>query len=549
MTTLRSARAVAAMTLLLMGTGVAGAAPGDYKARRFDVVAAVVNGNLEVRETVTFEFQSGTFKTAWRDVPASRTDGITVLDAAMDGVPVTAGDGPGHYALSRQDGAVRVEWRFAEVGPSSHRFDLHYVARGVVYRDGGSDVVRWRALPSEHKYAIDESRILIEPAGADLTRPETHRIASISAKVTSEGTILDVSGIRSNGWVIAELRYGAGVLIAQDPEWRQRDVRARAAAPTGAMGAAALFVAGVCLIAFMRQGYPAPDEMPAEATTTAPPQPLPAVLASVLTAKGALAGYQSMATILDLADRGVLRVTETRRTLGVRTYELSQIPGRHDLDTHETEALSLAFADEGEDVVLSKARGRLARRSARFNAAVNADLVARGLIDPERKAIRDRVMRVSLLMLPAALIGSAALAPLVSSYEGWPFLLTLGLFLASMAGFVMGAQLTPLSDQGLVESARWRGFRRHLKSLATNRDEGMAAVPSRWIVYAIGAGLASQWSRYLKRHPDAAPDWFLSAGADSGGSFAAFVGSHAAAGGGGGGGGGGAAGGGGSGAG
>jgi hypothetical protein len=100
-----------------------------------------------------------------------------------------------------------------------------------------------------------------------------------------------------------------------------------------------------------------------------------------------------------------------------------------------------------------------------------------------------------------------------------------------------------------MAAAQWRGFKRHLKSLAAARDDrGGAVVPTRWIVYGIAIGLAHQWSRYLKKHPDAAPPWFVPSPGDSGGAFAAFVGSHAATSGSAGGGGGAAAGGGGSGA-
>jgi hypothetical protein len=75
------------------------------------------------------------------------------------------------------------------------------------------------------------------------------------------------------------------------------------------------------------------------------------------------------------------------------------------------------------------------------------------------------------------------------------------------------------------------------------------AVPSRWIVYGLALGLGHQWSRYLKKHPHAAPSWFVAGGNENPGSaFAAFVGSHSASASAGGAGGGAAAGGGGSGA-
>jgi hypothetical protein len=102
----------------------------------------------------------------------------------------------------------------------------------------------------------------------------------------------------------------------------------------------------------------------------------------------------------------------------------------------------------------------------------------------------------------------------------------------------MAAAATPLSDEGLLEAARWRGFKRYLRVLASGDEEGAAAsVPSRWLVYAIALGLGYYWGRYLKRHPRSAPSWFRAATADGGQSFAVFMGSHAGASAGGGGGG------------
>jgi hypothetical protein len=538
------------LAVLLCFAATADAAPGKYKAQRFDVIARAVNGDLDVTESITFEFQSGTFTKVWRDLPSSRTDGIQILNAALDGDPITPGDGPGHFVVSGR-GRTRVEWHFAETGPSVHRFDLHYLAHGVVYRDAQDDVLRWRALPAEHGYGIDASRLQFEPAEARVTPPQTRRVDSAVVHSSSEAVTIEASGIQSDGWIIAELRYPAGRLAAAQPAWRAREMHAEELAPKWGLAAALIFGAGLFLVAATRQGYPTTSGIPSETTATEPPQPLPAAFASVLVTRGGPSGYQGIGTLLDLADRGVLTIRETRGRLGTRSYELSQVPGTHDLDTHESEVIVTAFGGAGDEVSLSKARGRLARGARRFRAALNADLEQRGLLDPVRKAIRDRLTGVSFAIILAGILGMVAAAPLVAQYEAWPFLLPVAIVVVGIVGLVTAATSTPLSDQGLVEAARWRGFRRHLKSLASSRDDrDPSPVPTRWIVYAIATGLASQWSRYLKRHPGAAPPWFIAAGANDGGAFAAFIGSHAASGGAAGGGaaGGGAAGGGGSGA-
>ena len=524
--------------------------PGAYKAQHFDVVITPRNGDLDVTETITFEFQSGTFRRVWRDLPTSRTDGIDIAEARMDGVVFPRGEGPGRVEVSGS-GKVRVEWNFAPVGPSVHTLELRYVARGVAYREGNTDVVRWRALPSEHRYAIDESRITVQTADGTVRAGEFRHVQSISATTPgSEGTTIVARGVDANGWLIVDVRAPAGRLIAAPPQWQQRRDHADALAPRWIGAAGVVLALGVFFVVSMRQGYPAPSVQPGDTTTTSPPAPLPAALAAVLAANGARTSYRSIGTLLDLADRGVLLVRERPRALGTRQYEIEQVAGRHDLVPHEEEVLRIAFDGRREPVALPKARGRLARAARRFNAALNADLEARQLIDPARRAARDRFMRTSLAMLvigAASFIGAAAFAP---RFGGWPFLLPAALVVAAIVGLVMAASMTPLSDMGLIEAARWRGFKRHLKSLADPRAARAVDIDSRWIVYGIATGLATQWSRYLKKHPGVAPAWFVPATREDNGAFAAFVASNAATSGGhgGGGAGGGAAGGGGSGA-
>ena len=539
---------------LLAPSSAAAAGPGKYKAQRFDVDAKVVEGSLDVAETIVFEFQTGVFKRVWRDIPTSRTDGVDILEARMDGVALPRGDGPGHITV-KSGNRVRVEWQFAEVGPSVHSFELHYLARGVAYTDGERDVVRWRLLPSEHRYRIDATRATIAAPESLLGPPaiESRKTSESKAAWTGRIATLTSGPVGENGWTIAELSYPRGSVVSSPPVWQARHAASEALAPRWAMAAGALFIGGVLLLLLVRQGYDSPEfDAVAQATSTEPPETLPVAMAAALASKGRGMGYQSVATLLDLADRGVLTVRELPRRFGVRQYELAQVSGKHDLADHEIEALTLAFAGSGDEVTMAKARARLARGAQRFSTALNDDLSERGLLDPSRQAIRRRLTVVSIGMLLAAGVACIGVAPLIPRYDGWPFLLPLALAVSGIVGVVMAAATTPLSDAGLMQSTRWRGFKRYLKDVAEARDgNGASTIRPRWVVYGIALGLAHQWARYLKKHPAAAPPWFVAAvNEDAGGAFAAFVGSNAAAAGhgGGGGGGGAAAGGGGSGA-
>ena len=529
--------------------GASAGRPGDYTAARFDVAATVVpGGDLHVTETITFQFESGTFRRVWREIPTARTDGIEIERAAMDGQASSRGDGPGQVKISGRN-RIRVEWQFDPVGPSTHTFELRYRARGVVFRDGADDVLKWRLLPSEHKYAIAESRSTIAAPVAAVGPPVTtsNRVGDVSTPDGNGGGEILARAIRTDGWVIAELHYPAGALISTQPDWQQRHEYAGGLAPRWGAAAAGLLGAALVLLVSVRSGYPRPGIDAAETTTTTdPPEALPAALASVLAAGGRTAGYQSVATIFDLADRGVLTVRELPRSFRVRSYELSQVPGKHDLDPHELDALSIAFGGRADNVSLSKARARLARGARRFAASVNQDLAARGYLDPARMAVRDRLMRTSVVLLVAGAISAPIAASLIPRFAGWPFLLPFALCAAGIVGVIMAATTSPLSDAGLLQASRWRGFKQHLKSAM--KGDAPGAVRPRWLVYGIAVGLAPQWARYLKAHPAEAPRWFRAATQDDSGAFAAFIGSHAAASGSAGAGGGAAAGGGGSGA-
>jgi hypothetical protein len=519
---------------LLAPRSAAAAGPGKYKAQRCDVDARGVEGHLDVAETIVFEFQSGVFKRVWRDIPTARTDGIEILEARMDGVALPRGDGPGHITVSGRN-RIRVEWQFAEVGASVHTFALHYLARGVAYSEPDRDVVRWRLLPSEHRYRIDATRASIAAPEALLGAPlvESRKTAELKTAWSGKVGTLTTGPVGENGWTTAELSYPRGSLVSSAPAWQAQDAAAAALAPRWAMGAGALFIGGVLLLLLIRQGYDSPGfDMGPQATSTEPPETLPVAMAATLASKGRAIGYQSVATLLDLADRGVLTVRELPRRFGVPQYELTQVPGKHDLADHEIEALTLAFAGSGDEVTMSRARARLARNGRRFSQALNNDLEERGLLDPSRRAVRSRLTAVAVAMLFAAGLACIGVAPLIPRYDGWPFLLPLGLAAAGIVGVVIAAATTPLSDAGLMQSARWRGFKRYLKDVTQAREvSGPSAIRSRWDVYGIGLGLGYQWARYLRKHPAAAPPWFVAAGDDDAGrAFATFVGSSAPAG-------------------
>jgi hypothetical protein len=521
-----------ACCLLLTLTGSTCAASREYRAERFDVAITVLpGGDLEVSETTIFDFQSGTFEKVWREIPARRTDGIEIIEATMNAARFPAGGGPGHVGISGSR-RTRVEWRFAPIGPSRHTFGLKYRVHGVAYTDERGDVIAWRALPTEHPYRIDSSHVSLRTPESPVKTPIVERRRVGAASIAVDERIIDVraSQIARNGWIELESVLPPGRLVSAQPRWRVREMNVAALAPRWITVAGSIAVLGILVVLTVRRQYDRPSSVTPESTAITVPEPLPPALAGALVNNGRVHVGHALATIVDLADRGVLRVRELPRQLGMRSYELAQVPGKHDLTAHEETALMTAFAGRGDEVTLSRARARLTRGSRRFSSAVEMDLAERGLLDASRQAVRDRLLAIGIMLLLGGAISAIPIAALMERFGPWPFLLVLGFVVAGFAGIIASAITTALSNEGLVRAARWRGFKRHLKNTMGDRQSRSGApFTSRDLSYAIALGLATESSRYLKTHPGAVPPWFAAAGDPQHGNaaFAAFVGSSA----------------------
>ena len=94
---------------LFFAASASHAAAKSYSADRFDATVRVLpDGTLEVTETVVFRFESGTFREVFREIPVRRTDGIEIVRAEMEGVPLPFGNEAGTVAMASLANSRRV---------------------------------------------------------------------------------------------------------------------------------------------------------------------------------------------------------------------------------------------------------------------------------------------------------------------------------------------------------------------------------------------------------------------------------------------------------
>jgi len=521
-------------SLLLVLTVAAPVAAKSYSAERFDSrIRVLPGGAIEVVETVVFRFEEGTFEHVFREISTRRTDGIEIVSAAMDGRTLAFGEETGQVEVSGGS-PVKVRWRFAPQSDSTHTFVLTYLARGVVRRERGADLLEWVALPTQHAYRIDSCEVVLETPAPLSASPvlESRRVADAGVEPSGQRVQILARDIGKNGWVKARLEFAEGSVIASAPRWQQRELTANAFAPRWAAASAIVFAMGLVLLFALRQGYDSPTRGATLAVDT-PPDTLRPAVAGAVASNGGVALQHAMATLFALADRGAITITEEPRKWGQRHFTLHRRQTSHGTTLEEAALLNLAFRKkdrEEESVPLSQARSRVANRLRDFRKAVQQDLRAHGLLDEDRMHVRSRYLGFSIALLILALMLIVPAVFLAREYQGWPFLIAAAVGAVAIIGFIFYGALTPLSNEGVRRAERWRAYQKYLKDVARERVHLTAESPALVLPFAVALGLAGVWSKYVKHHP-MVPPWFraLATTTDDGG-FAAFIAAGGAAG-------------------
>jgi hypothetical protein len=526
----RAMRALGFVVLVLAAASAADAK--SYSADRFDSrVDVLKGGGLRITETVVFRFEGGPYKQVFRELRTRDTDGLEVVSASMDGTIMPRGDQPGTVDVDGRS-RVRVTWRFQPVSDSTHTFELTYVIHGAVHRRDGADVLRWTALPVDHKYRIASSTIAIHLPASPLRQPEldVRRVnGETDIEVNDARVQITATNLRTDGWIRVTAVMPEGSVIDAPPAWQQNQQQQAAKAPIWFAVSAAVFLAGLILLFAVRQGYEAP---PRDSTTVARGPGLPDTLtpaeAGAIVDNGAPGMAHAMAALFALAERGELTITEeAKRTWGQRRFTLARRPARLPVAAYEQALLDTIFGDgkASGTVTLDKARTRLTRHFKRFRHAVQNELNTNRLLDADRAAVRHRFGLISLvLFLLACFVALPLGLLLLNRYGGWPMLIPAALALVSFVSLICYAAHTPLSNEGVRRARYWRGFRDYLKDVAHDRSPLPPGGTDRLLPYAVALGLAHPWSKFLTKHKLAVPAWFHAAASnESAPAFVAFV--------------------------
>ncbi len=510
------------------------AAAKPFRADRFDVrLALSTDGSLVVTEHAVFVFGPDPFTTVFRELPTRRTDGITVVSASMDGIPLDRGKSQGQVEVRRTDnGRRRVTWRFAPTANSTHTFELTYRVLGVVVPAGDEDAFAWHLLPASHEYPIACSRVQVVPP-AGFSGPYSVTVDPPATRNEREATgasTFERCGIDRNETWVATIRFPLHALAQGPPAWQETAARARRWGPAFATAGGLILVSGLMLLFFYWNNHRA--TLASDDRTGREPAPrgdLPVALAGVLTRSAALPTWGNLvAALLDLARRGFIRIDEADKRWGQRQFSVIKVGEPRDLPSHERVVMDMLFVTgKGPrgSVKLSDLKTAAPKAWKLFRRAVREDLRQRGLISSERERSSAVLQRIGLAVVVVAIAGLAVAASFVARFQGWPLAVPVSLLVVGVVTFGVAASLSPLSDEGLRQAVHWKAFSRSLAD--AGRARGRAADPARfeaYLTYAVTFGVALAWAKALQKGgAGAMPGWLGHLGHEGEGGMAGLV--------------------------
>jgi len=505
----------------------------SYDAEYFDVqIDLQADGSAIVTETVKFRFHGDPFTFAFREISATETDGVTFLEASMDGVLMSPGTQVGQVEVEPGD-PLKVTWHFSPVSDAAHVFVVRYRAEGVI-RKGEGDTLIWRVVPEDHDYSIERSTVTLTypPEATALGQPALNW--DFDSAWEENRIILTASSIDPDEDLILTARFAPDSLTEVAPRWQvqqgQADAAIAKAMPVGLIaGIAAFILGGLGLFTYIRANRRELSIAPAISTANPPSDISPAVIGKLTKQQ-----HTFMGTIFDLAQRGVLEIREEKGGWGTKKHVLVRRDSPVSLQPYEQGLLEALFKPGENQVNLNEVATRLGMKHKLFDEPLEQELIRRGWLDPERKQRRMTLSVIGFLALVLTLLiflfGMAMGGiNLVATPEGIPLIaagigISAGLFLPSLLLLIYAATYSILTPAGEEQAARWRGFADYLKQVSKGREPAIRPdYFERYLAYAAAFGLGTGWAEYFQQLGGVPlPVWFH-AMAGSNADFAAIV--------------------------
>ncbi|MCX8032403.1 MAG: DUF2207 domain-containing protein [Thermoleophilia bacterium] len=500
--------AVALAALFLVGFPSAAAQAKDVRIQTMDVTLAVQeNGDVVVDEKVTFYFE-GNYHFVARDIPAQNTEGITDI-AVYDesGAPLPRGDQPGTYSTFREGDTVYIQVNF-DLADTAATWTFHYRAKKVILFWNEGDELRWYVLDDTNTIPVDRLRVTVTIPDSVPAEQMTHAVQTmfgIEATVSSPSPstlVYEAAGLPAYAkfWTVTGFPKGVVKYV-----WTPRRLAAFVVPKLGFALPIIFFLA--LLLIWRRRGRDEPASVYARYVTE-PPSDLPPALAGALIDEK-VDVKEVLATIIDLARRGYLEITESNES-GRRRRPLTiftRCKPLDDLQGFEAKVAQALF-DRGhpDQVTVDQLRNRFYSHIPGIVEEIYKEVTARKLFHRNPKQVRSRWVAYGIGV--AVVLGLITVGLAMADVGGWGWFM-FGAIISVVMVFVFGRYMPQRTARGASEQRKWEAFRNYLRDLTRFQDlEAAKDTYEKYLPYAVAFGVEKEWTRRFEGLEVPPPTWY-----------------------------------------
>ena len=514
--------------VLLVAVGrTASAQDKKYYWEFIDVdITVLENSDIRVVETQKFVFTQGSFHFAYRNIPMDRLESVTDVSVSEGGMEYRRGsEDPGTFTTSREDGDFRITWYYPYTSDAARTFDIAYTVKGGLRFYEGGDQLWWKAVFPDRSFPVRSSRVTVHlPAG--ISREELKTAAYFTdadVEIVDGSTVVFTAGdIKPGQELEVRVQFPHGIVEGQPPSWqvagdRLADYNTRYRDLVNlAFGALGLLIPIVGFVALYLLWYTRGRDVPVGVVAdylAEPPSDLPPGLAGALVDEKADM-KDIVATIVDLARRGVIHITEEEEPgfLGIgkrRDFLFELLEHNEQLQSYEKTLLRKFFGRTRKRIYLSDLKDKFYTAIPGMRSQMYKEVVRRGFFPRSPEATRKMYLALGAVMVVGAVVLGVGAMVFLFTYADTAFCPAAGIFLVGLVLVVVGQVMPRKTREGALAAAKWRAFERYLRGIEkyTNLERAQE-IFEKYLPYAIAFGLERQWVSKFAEVNTPAPTWY-----------------------------------------
>lgn len=511
-------------------------------AQRQADMTILSNGDMQVVEQWQVDFRGGPFTSMSYEIADNGFEGVdnwsvseqdTTYQSSTDGTPASFyGDSTAH--------ASSVTWFFAPTTDTTRNFTVQYTVRQAVRIYDDYDQLRWNVIERDRTYLINAAQVTIHlPSLFDPSQLHTNLsrywIKNESVHRVIDGQTVEFTGETfrpGDAWEI-QVDFPHGFVASSPPAWqvhedeqrRKHDAeKARLAAQRQANNQATMMVALVVLIGgvfvnvwvWIRFVQRIP--IPQETTDTGDlPDTIPAGMASILV-QGRATTLATTAAIIDMAQRGFIRIIEQRNAdTDTRDFLFVRMPKADESHyAHERHLLGIIFGKKPQRL-FSTIQAILFQQFGSLKKELYDDMVQVGYVTENPEELRNRYRTIGLVAKFLSLLGAFFIvAPGISHNAPLIFLIPLAVLPFGIGIFLLSLAMHRYTTKGAEAIAAWKSWQQHLQhpetSQAHSNSDTLSSQFATYLPYVVASGDYEAWiNRFADSHNQTHfPDWYQS---------------------------------------